>query len=68
VHVQNMEQLNAYDCHQNVTEPQDTEYHRKEHVCTNCESGLATIHKACCTQAGPAHATGWRWYGQMTAL
>jgi len=26
VHIQNMEQLNAYDCHQNVTEPQNTEY------------------------------------------
>jgi len=26
VHVQNMEQLQAYDCHQNVTEPQATEY------------------------------------------
>ena len=29
VHVQNMEQLHAFDCHQNVTEPQATENHIK---------------------------------------
>jgi len=29
VHMQNMEQLHAYDCHQNVTEPQATENHIK---------------------------------------
>jgi len=28
------------------------------HVYTNCESGLATIYKACCTQAGLVHAAG----------
>jgi len=27
MHVQNMEQLKAYDCSQNVSEPQATEYH-----------------------------------------
>jgi len=27
--MQNMEQLHAYDCHQNVTEPQATENHIK---------------------------------------
>jgi len=39
VHVQNMEQLHAFDCHQNVAEPQATEKHR------NCESGLVIIYK-----------------------
>jgi len=29
VHMQNMEQLHAYDCHQNVTERQATEYHQE---------------------------------------
>jgi len=29
VHVQNIDQLHAYDCHQKVTEPQVTEYHTK---------------------------------------
>jgi len=50
-----MEQLNAYDCHQNVTEPQATEYHKKRRV---LESSLAKIYKACCTHVGPAHAAG----------
>ena len=31
---------------------------KRTHVYTNCESGLATIYKACCTQVGPAHAVG----------
>jgi len=53
-----VEQLHGHDCHQNVTEPQATRYHTKSiaYTCVqyrNCESGLA---KACCTQAGPAHA------------
>ena len=38
IHKQNMEQLHAYDCHQNVTEPQVTEI-------IHCESGLAIIYK-----------------------
>ena len=29
VHAQNMEQLHAFDCHQNVVEPQATENHIK---------------------------------------
>ena len=29
VHVQNMEQIHAFDCHQNVAEPQATENHIK---------------------------------------
>ena len=60
VHVQNMEQLNAFDCHQNETEPQDTEYHRKVHMCaqTASQAQLQYVHKTCCTQAGPTHATG----------
>jgi len=33
MHVQNLEQLHAYDCHQNVTEPQATKYH-KRYMCT----------------------------------
>jgi len=55
--VQNIDQLHAYECYQNVTEPEATEYHtQKVHVYnTRTESGLA---KACCAQAGPAHATG----------
>ena len=44
--MQNMEQLHAYDCHQNVTEPQATENHMKyTRVHRNCESGLAIIYK-----------------------
>jgi len=44
VHLQNMEQLNAYyDCHQNVTEPQATENHTLIH--RNCESGMAIMYK-----------------------
>jgi len=35
VHVQNMEQLHAFDCHQNVAEPQATGNHIKyTHVYT----------------------------------
>ena len=35
VHAQNMEQLHAFDCHQNVAEPQATENHIKyTHVYT----------------------------------
>ena len=35
IHMQNMEQLHAYDCHQNVAEPQVTENHIKyTHVYT----------------------------------
>jgi len=65
VHAQNVDQLQAHDCHQNVTEPQAIHVQHR-----NCESGLATCTcKPCCTQAGPAHAahrlvqhmlhTGW---------
>jgi len=52
-----VEQLHAQDCHQNVTEPQATEYCAEStHIqLGNCESGLT---KACCTQAGLAHAAG----------
>ena len=30
--LQNMEQLHAHDCHQNLTEPQATECHKKVHA------------------------------------
>jgi len=42
--MQNMEQLRAYDCHQNVAEPQKS---HKTYTCVhrNCESGLAIIYK-----------------------
>jgi len=57
VHVQNMKQLNEYDCHQNLRPLNIT---KRIHVYMNCESGLATImtNKACCTKACPAHAAG----------
>ena len=45
-HMQNMDQLHAYDCHQNVTEPQSTEYHIKKYTRIQhkiCESDLAII-------------------------
>ena len=44
VHVQNMEQLHAYDCPQNVTEPQATARisRKSTHVYRGAESGLAT--------------------------
>jgi len=46
VHMQNMEQIHAFDCHQNVTEPQATENHIKyTHVNTGTVSGLAIIYK-----------------------
>ena len=39
VHTQNMEQLHAFDCHQNVAEPQATENHIKyTHVYTGTVS------------------------------
>jgi len=42
LHMQNMAELNAYDCHQNVTEPQATEYQKKSTcVYMNCEPGHA---------------------------
>ena len=52
VHVQNMEQLHAFDCHQNVAEPQATAKSHKiyTHVHRNCESGLVIIYK---------HAAHW---------
>jgi len=37
VHMQNVDQLHAYDCYQNVTESQATEYHTKVHKCTTQE-------------------------------
>ena len=44
VHTQNMEQLHAFDCHQNVAEPQATENHKiYTRVHRNCESGLVII-------------------------
>jgi len=46
VHAQNMEQLHAFDCHQNVAEPQATENHKiYTRVHRNCESGLVIIYK-----------------------
>jgi len=39
IHVQNTEQLHAYDGHQNVTEPQATA--RKVHVYRGAKLGLA---------------------------
>ena len=39
-----MEQLHAFDCHQNVAEPQATENHITR-VLRNCESGLVRIYK-----------------------
>ena len=47
VHAQNMEQLHAFDYHQNVAEPQATENHIKIYTCvhSNCESGLVIIYK-----------------------
>jgi len=61
MHMQNMEQLHWYDCHQNVSKPQAKQYHKKyTHIVhRNYESGLAIIlYKACCTQTGPAGAAG----------
>ena len=57
--MQNMEQLHAYDCNQNVTGPRATENHHDTCVHRNCESGLATYNiQACCTRDGPAQAAG----------
>jgi len=53
--MQNVDQLHAQDYHQNVIEPQATEYHTKSTHTYNCESGLA---KVCCTKAAPAHTAG----------
>ena len=45
--MQNMEQLHAFDCHQNVAELQATEnYIKYTHVVhRNCKSGLVIIYK-----------------------
>jgi len=44
--MQNMEQLHAFDCHQNVAEPQATENHKiYTRVHRNCESDLDIIYK-----------------------
>ena len=41
-----MEKLHAFDCHQNVAEPQATENHIiYTRVHRNCESGLVIIYK-----------------------
>ena len=52
VHVQNMGQLHAHDCHQNVTEPQATEYHTKK-----LEAIFFAMHTTgsphCCSQMRP---------------
>ena len=37
VHLQRVDQLHAYHCYQNVSEPQATEYHTKVHMCTTQE-------------------------------
>ena len=57
--MQNMEQLHAFDCHQNVTEPQATENHVNIHTCTQ-ELRIRPGYniQACCTQDGPAQAAG----------
>jgi len=33
-----MAELNAYNCHQNVTEPQATEYKKKKYMCAGTVS------------------------------
>ena len=56
VHAQNMEQLHAFDCYQNVAEPQATG-NQNIHTCTQklwVRPGYNI--QACCTQAGPAQA------------
>jgi len=58
--VQNIEHLKAYVCMS--SECDWTSRHKISqkctHMCTNSESGLVTIYKACCTQVGPAHVAG----------
>ena len=53
----NME--HAHDCHQNVTEPQATEYHKQKYTRAHevrVRLSYNSYSKAGCTQAGPAHA------------
>jgi len=46
VHVQSMEQLHAFDCHQSVAEPQATGNHIiYTRVHRNCESGLVITYR-----------------------
>ena len=45
VHTQNMEQLHAFDCHQNVAEPQATENHKIYRRVHRNQSGLVIIYK-----------------------
>jgi len=69
VQAQNMEQLHAFDSHQNVAEPQATENQIKyTHVYTG------TVSQAWLQYTSMLHtgwfSTGcrsWRWHGQMTA-
>ena len=58
VHAQNMEQLHAFDCHQNVAEPQATENHKiYTRVHRNCESGLVIISTSM-LHTGSGHGDG----------
>jgi len=60
-----MEQLHAFDCHQNVAEPQATENHIEY---THVYTGI--VNQAWLKYTGWS-STGcrlWRWHGQMTAL
>ena len=45
VHAQNVEQLQAFDCHQNVAEPQATENHKIYRRVHRNLSGLVIIYK-----------------------
>jgi len=46
VHVQNVDQLHAHDCYQNVTELQATEYHTKSTHVYNAETNESGLTKA----------------------
>jgi len=62
-----MEQLHAFDCHQNVAEPQATENHIKyTHVVhRNCKSGLVIMYNMLHTGWSNTGCRLWRWHGQM---
>jgi len=51
VRVQNMEQLHAHDCPQNVTEPQATEYHTKTTLVHNTGTVSKLVKTECCIKA-----------------
>ena len=69
MHKQNVDQLHAYDCYQNVTEPQTTEYHTKStHMYNAGTVSQAWLKHAAHRLVQHTLQVMWRWHGQMKAI